>query len=1095
MLNIIYGRVRSGKTYLLTQSLIETLRSGNGDVVLIVPEQYSFQSEKDILEKIGSEYAARVRTLSFTRLMDEVGRECGGIAGKRINSGIRTIMISRAMNTVADSLTIFAKQAGNTKFASSVASAVAEMKQAAILPQRLLEVSQSMEDCRLKWKLHDLGLIMSAYDALTAHLFIDPADDMNRLARMLEGNRWFKDKHIFIDCFSGFTSGEFAVLENIIATAASVTVTLPCESAVDEDEGAGLFSNVSLTARRILDIAKAHGVEINEVNAGESRYDYSELKVLEKELFSFESAEAQAKGDRVRVFCGDYPTDEAAYAAATIKRLVREEGYRYRDFAVVARKADTYLRAVKNAMECYEVPVHTDSNESARDQAVSVFALSAIKAAFTFDTEEIMRWLKTGIAGYGDYETALLENYTFTWGINGKEWKDEWHKSPDGLTNRKSKDADSRLAQLETMRRDIVSKLSRFAKAFSGNATDMAKALYRLSEECAVSDNLSRKYSEIFAYDKNAAQVLRQSYGVFMAVLSDIAECYRDAQIDKETFITAFKAALNEYEIGTIPMGLDEVVFGSADRVIMGSPKIVFILGMNQNVFPAAVGGDGLISVRDRRAMIDMELPVSDRLFDSAVNEKFLFYSSACRASERVYFTYSKYNMSSEAIEISPYLLRINELFPESESAAESPLERIQSKASAKNVFADIYGENDAFSSSVKRYFATDGETDTALKSYLADASDSELSKDAAWALFGKNIHLSATRVDRFFGCPFSYFCKFGINAKPLEKSEMNALQRGSLAHYILEHILKEFGKGLSSMDETEIGQAIDRYVEEYIREIEADQLVDYRWQVMLKQVKELCIVLCGEMGSQLADTDFEPVGFEVTLEKGGIIEPVELDTGDGGKVILGGQVDRVDALKKGDENYVCVVDYKTGRKKFHLPDLLWGLNMQMLLYLYSAVKGGKYEGGVPAGVLYIPSERSIKDNSPKTDAYSGILLNDTDILTALDNSRSGRFIPVKYKKDGALSDAASQITFTEEEFGLLFNNAEAKLIEMGQRLHKGNVSADPLDGADTYADACKYCDYRAVCLREKDTVNRKVEKLKKEEIISVLRGESNGND
>ncbi|MBQ5810258.1 MAG: hypothetical protein IIW23_01610, partial [Clostridia bacterium] len=180
MLNIIYGRARSGKTYTLTQCLTESLRSGQSDVVLIVPEQYSFQSEKDILENIDKQYISRVKTLSFTRLLDEVSRSVGGVAGKKINGGIRTIMVNRAADMVADELVAFAKQAESITFASSLAGAIVEFKQAGITTKMLEDTSAEMEDCRLKWKLHDIALIMEAYDALIAGLFIDPADDMNR---------------------------------------------------------------------------------------------------------------------------------------------------------------------------------------------------------------------------------------------------------------------------------------------------------------------------------------------------------------------------------------------------------------------------------------------------------------------------------------------------------------------------------------------------------------------------------------------------------------------------------------------------------------------------------------------------------------------------------------------------------------------------------------------------------------------------------------------------------------------------------------------------------------------------------------------------
>ncbi len=1104
MLKIIFGRARSGKTYTLKNCLTETLRTGNSDVVLIVPEQYSFQSERDILEEIDSEYISRVKTLSFTRLLDEVGRECGGLAGKRINSGIRTIMVSRAIETVAQDLIAFAKQSGNINFASTMAGTIVEFKQAGISADILEETSAVMADSRLKWKLHDIALIMSAYDTLISRLFIDPADDMNRLAGMLDRNDWFAGKEIFIDCFKGFTRGEILVLEQIIRTAANVTITLPCDGTEDEEDGAGLFSNIKKTANDLLKRAKQYGVETECVDLSESFYDNRELRMLEKHLYSNEQYEFDQPTDRINICKADYPADEINFVARTIKRLVREEGYRFRDFVIIARDASAYDQLVARAMDSYGVPCHVDSRASAANQAVMVFALSSIDAAFNFNTESIIRWLKTGLAGYDDRQIAELENYTFIWNIRGKDWKTPWTNSPYGLDSRQPKDAADRLEKLESMRRDIVSRLFAFASSFGFGALGMAKAVYRFAVENRLPERLAEAYDNLAKKDKNAAEVLRQSYSVFMDILSDIAECYGDANISRDTFVSAFKVALTEYEIGTIPMGIDQVVFGSAGHIRTGRPRVAFLLGVNQDVFPATPRGEGLISVRERKTLIEMEIPVSDRLIDAAVDEKYMFYSAACCASERVYFVYSQANLSSEKMEPAPCLERVENIFKglckftEGSSDIRN-IEHIESMRSAKDTFAEIHSEDSPFAASVREYFGSMDENPVA--DYGAERSGF-LSADTAAKLFGKDVYLSASKVDKFYGCPFSYFCKYGLNAKKITKAEMTALERGSTVHYIMEQILKEHGKKISLLSDAELTDCIERYTADFLKEINAEGIDDYRWNTMVRQVKDLAKVLCAEMGKQLADSDFEPVGFEVTLEAEGDIKPVVLELEDGGRVILGGQVDRVDAWQNGEEKYVCVVDYKTGRKKFHLPDLLYGLNMQMMLYLYSALKrdNGKFAENNPAGILYIPSERNIEeaDGKPshKTEAYSGILIHDYDVLAALDKTKSGRYIPIKYKTNGELYADSEKLVLSKDEFELLFKNAEDKLVEMGKRLHLGDIEISPMDGADSSADACKYCDYRAVCRREKTQKNNKVEKkLLKADVLNILRGETDGEE
>ncbi|MBQ5810254.1 MAG: PD-(D/E)XK nuclease family protein, partial [Clostridia bacterium] len=914
----------------------------------------------------------------------------------------------------------------------------------------------------------------------------------------LQKEKWFAGKEIFIDCFKGFTRGEMLVLGQIIKTAANVTITLPCDSLIDEDGGAGLFSNVKKTAAQLVSMAKENGLSVNDVPMENSRYDSAALCELEKHLMAEDNFVCEEDAKDIAVCLCDYPSDEINFTARTIKNLVRTKGYRYRDFVIIARNAEKYSRVVERAMKCYDVPCHIDNRAAAKNQAVMVFALAAVESVRSYDTEAILRWLKTGLAGFDDKQIALLENYTYIWSISGKAWKEEWKASPYGIEKRQPKDAAEKLTVLEQMRQKIYSTLSRFEASFSGGAVDMSKALYRLAMDCNLPENLSALYKEIYAENKAEAQVLRQSYGVFMDVLSDISECFGSAGITREKYVSAFKAALSEYEIGTIPMGIDEVVFGSADHIRTGRPKVAFVLGVNQDVFPAAIKGEGLISVRDRQAMIRLQLPVGDRLIESAVDEKYMFYSAASCAGEKVYFLSSKADLSSEKLEASPYVERLKRMFPKLSVYAESAknsmdVQQVESIGSARNCFAAAFGKSSTFSASLENYFALCGKDMSSFSEINADKSGLTLSPDVARRLYGNDIRLSATKVDRFFSCPFSYFCTFGLNAKRLNKAEINALQRGSMVHFVLENALREFGKELAKVDDATLKNAISGYMNEYIKGIAAEDMNDYRWDTMVEQIKELTALLCEEMGKQLAESDFTPDGFEVDLKADGDILPVELEIGDGGRVVLGGQVDRVDTWANGETNYICVVDYKTGSKTFHLSDQLFGLNMQMLLYLYSAVrgKGGKYEGFIPAGILYIPSERSIDEKANKTEPYSGILLSEENVLTALDNSHSGRYIPVKYNKDQSIRANSKEIVFSGDEFNLLFDNAERKLIEMGRQLHGGNVAVAPVDGTDDKANACKYCDFRAVCGREKNQKNSKVEGRKKEQVIAELRGES----
>ena len=402
MLHLLLGRSGFGKTHTVLARLEELARTEEpGLLVLLVPEQFSFESERALLERLGPRLAGAVKVWSFTRLADAVSRELGGRAGRRMDDATRALLMSAALEQVSDRLTVYRRQAGDPEYVREMLSTLTEFRQCAVGPRQLEQAAAAVEEEALRQKLQDLSLILGAYDALTASAYVDPLDDLSVLADRLSESRIFCGARVFVDSFKGFTGQEMRVLEGILRRAREVTVTLCTDSPSDCTGGFGLFAPVSETAERLRDLAEKNGVPVAkaEVLERNCRSENEALRLVEAGCFRPGEKRMEEPTEAVTVAaCADIYA-ECAFAAREIHRLLRTEGGHFRDFAVVVRSTAEYEGVLDTALEKAGIAYYMDRREDLLSDALPVLVLSALRAAESWDTEEILRLMKTGLTG------------------------------------------------------------------------------------------------------------------------------------------------------------------------------------------------------------------------------------------------------------------------------------------------------------------------------------------------------------------------------------------------------------------------------------------------------------------------------------------------------------------------------------------------------------------------------------------------------------------------------------------------------------------------------------------------------------------------
>lgn len=1091
MLNFIYGRAATGKTT-KTLSLIEDQVKKGKNVVFIVPEQFTFESERAVLGLLGDKLYHNVTVLSFTSLADTLTRLCGGGSRSVLTDADKILFMNKTLLSLRDELYIWRRYLSSTGFASKIVDMIGEFKISAIFPSDLDEVAERLEPSALQEKIKALSLVYRTYDAMLSGKFIDPADKLDKLYNDLRLNNYFENKAVFIDGFKGFTGQQYRILDIILATADDVTVTALCDSICESKFD--IFSNTFDAVRKICDIAKRHRISIGDgILLEKAHYQSKDMECVENILLG-NSFECENECQNVTLCTAKTIADEVYFTARNIRRLVREKGYRYSDFVIIARNPEHYEDAIEREFSSHEISCFFDKRIPLTVSPLYAFIDAALNCIKSFDSDEIFRFIKTGLATDMTYEEICeLENYVLLWNISAAGWEVKWDMDPTGFSETDStreEEIKATLYRLDILKYKAVHPIFKLRLSFGETVREKAAAVVGLLEECNTANRMNSLLSFMSKdFSPEDVDALRQSWDSIMNVLDSIVRSFGDEQASCDQFKDMFRISCETTTIGRIPQMLDEVTFGAADRIRPSRPKVAFILGANQGIFPKLPENSSILGNAERRTLIAKGLEVRNKTLFQAVEENLLVYSCVSCPSEMLFISCNQTGAdgcSNEPAgffnELSNALKGARLYFEPQENLNEENLPETQE--SAFRTLCDFAGNNKIGTASLIEAVLTNQEKkDEFARIVSASAGyEKKLSEDKAKELFGKNIPISATRFDSYHGCHFKYFCKYGLKTNVLQPAKLDVMQRGTIVHYVLEKFCNAHMKDIEAVTIEQIRDETDKYIKDYFSAVRGSKfLFTARLKFLLSKIAQGITEVIGRIVDEFAQSSFRPEKCEVSIGNEGTIPTVVFPFGEDGKLSLYGSIDRLDRWG----SYIRIVDYKTGGKTFKLSDTLYGLNLQMLLYLYCVIRGNNkdYRGKKPAGILYLPSKKDINKTGL---AMNGIICENTDVIEAMEKENQGVFIP-KYKVNKDSSPSKSNTSFIPEEaFDTIFDYIEKLAYDMGQQLHKGNISVDPIESAED--SACKYCNYKTVCGIE-DAACRKTEKYSNEDIFEKMRG------
>ncbi len=1123
-LQFIFGNSGSGKSHCLYQNIIEqSIRYPEKNYLVLVPEQFTMQTQKDLCLMHPRGGIMNIDVLSFGRLAHRVFEEVGQDNRTVLDDEGKNLILRKIAGNYEDELTVLKGNLKKQGYISEVKSVISEFTQYGVDFERLDEFMDSISpDSYLYYKLKDIRKVYEGFEDYLSEKYITKEEMLDVLSDAVPRSNILKGSVVAMDGFTGFTPVQDRLLGELLKVCDKVMITVEMDEREDPfvyRHPYQLFALSKQMVTSLVKIARDTKTEMEDpvylYQKPPKRFEHNaELAFLESELFRYSGNQylrEDEPGDErsgyegaVSIHEARNPRAEAQYVAEGIRYLVREKGYRYRDVAVITADMNVYADALEKACGMFDIPVFMDHKKSILLNAFVEYLRSLLAMAeenFTYDS--VFRFLRTGLCGFTYEEVDRMENYCLALGIKGyKKWQQAWVRQT-------SEAGEAELQELNHLRVRFVEKIQNLVfvlKQRKKTVRDVTLAVYEFISEEKMQEQLSemeQKFQEKgeLALAKEYAQI----YRIVLELFDKFVELLGDEQISLKEYCDLLDAGLEEAKVGVIPPSLDQVVIGDVERTRIKNIKALFFVGANDTLLPGNASARGILSERDREQFLKGNIALSPGPKEEAYIQKFYLYMNLTKPSEYLYLSWSKVSGDGKGLRPAYLISDIRRLFPglrtvdeEKRAMAETELTRKTGILKVAEGIRDRRSGVDGDWKELYTWFWRDDKSKETLEEIL-DAGFlrreyPELGPERAKQLYPDPDRVSVTRMEQFASCAYAHFLSYGLRLSDRAEYSFEAMDLGNIAHQSLERFSRKADREKmrwEDLPEELRDELIDESVEESVIDYGNTVLFSSaRNEYMIARIKRLIRRSVWALTKQLEKGDFVPGGYEMKFGSG--------------------KIDRIDICEDDEGVYVKVTDYKTGMKSFDITALYHGLQMQLPVYLNAAlaVEKRKYPDKeiIPAGIFYYriqdpvvdrkESDEDVEKSILKELRLDGLVNGDEKVISHLERNLIGSslLIPVGRNKDGTLSKNSRALP--GDTFRAVLKYAQEKEKKICAEIRAGEVSAAPYEmGGDT---GCDYCVYRDICgfdIRIEGCKYRRLEKYSMEEVIAKMMLETERRD
>lgn len=1103
-LQFILGNSGSGKSHLLYEKMIlESRLHPECNYMVIVPEQFTMQTQKDLVMRHPDGGIMNIDVLSFRRLAHRIFEEVG--ADKRIvltETG-KNLMIRKVAIEQKQKLKVLGAKMNLPGYVSEVKSILSELMQYEITDFELNEMMEYVKNRPLLHaKLADVRELYQAFLNYQRERFMKPEELLDVLCQVTERSSLLTKSTIALDGFTGFTPSQMNVIRELLKLCPNVLVTVTIDareaffSEIQEHE---LFALSKKMIKSLSELAQKTGTELEEpVILGTQELPRFEkggdLYHLEQNLFRRKRQIYQGEMKEISLHVSQNPAAEVHFAARTINRLVQEEGYRYRDIAVITGNLSSYDNYVKKIFPMYGVSAFIDETRHILLNPCLEFIRGALMAVEKdFSAEAVFRYLRTGMAGLSSDEIDRMENYVLAAGIRGrKKWETPWQYCPKDMTPEEVQSCDA-------SRISVMEKLSGFADRMHGNGVvlrEYVRALYDLLVQCQVQQQLKdREIALLNAGAKEEAKEYDQIFAILIQLFDEMAELLGEEVVSSREFAEILDAGFAEAKVGIIPPGIDQVQVGDIERSRLANIKVLFFLGLNDGWVPARGENSGIVSDMERELLQETGIALAPSARENSYIQRFYLYQNLTKPQKRLYLSWCSTSGDGTVMRPSYLAATLLRMFPQlkvqEEQEIGTSIHQVTSKQNGMLYLTQGLqrirnGQEDpAWMELYQQYIQDEAYQERVqelVKAAFTNGRQGKLSFTTTKELYGEIMKNSVTRLEQFASCAFAHFAQYGLHLSERELYGIKPADIGILFHRAMELFSRQLQKEQRDWaqityeeQKAVMEHCVDQVSEEYGLSALKDSARD---AYTIRRLKRILGRSVWALHEQLKAGTFRPAAFEVSFEDAGNLEAVHVKFGEHGKLRLQGRIDRIDTAETEDTVYIKIMDYKSGMAQFDPVSLYYGLQLQLVVYLNAALeleqKLNPEKKVLPAGIFYYrmqdpvleleegADEEKMRKKLLKKLRPDGLVNEEDQVLRLFDQNLHGDslVIPVGLKKDGSLKAASS--TASALQFRQLSGFVTKKMTQMAEQIMEGEVGAAPF--VDEKSSACEFCAYADVC-------------------------------
>lgn len=1109
-MNIYYGRESIDKEKFIFDEIGKCGYSAERPVWVIVPDQYTLESERQAFRLLDVKSLIGLDVYSFSRLSHNLVGEVFGSNHNFIDKYGRHMLLRKIAKEQEENLQVYKSNLQKSAFTEMANDLISELKQYNISPEKFEEIYAGLgDDALIKKKLADLSIIYREYEKALQGKYLDSEAFLDLFRESIEKSDNIADVRIWIYGFDSFSPKNIQVIQSLALKVKEVNLVLTYDKDCrDEDLFAlpkgiirnfqMMFSENHLKIEKICnDYLKNCGdLCLEKEDAQDDNHKNPALSHLENELYAtipiemnIEDGEKDYISEGITICEAANFYSEAESAATYILYLLREKGYRYRDIVLICNDQTTRGNILSRVFEEYGIPMFRDEKRKIINANPAICLISMLEAvANKFRTSDIFRVLKSGLTRFSVDEVETLENYVIKYRIKGNMWKSPFKYGDFEYS-------EEELEKINCYRTRIVDLLTELEQIVKESVTvrDFVEKYYIFLKERAELEGNLKTFME-FQFDHSGEAYVdetRQIFSMVMDILNQIVEIIGNDQFEFDEFIDLFKVGLSEVEVGRLPSSIDDLVLGTMQRTRTSGAKALIIVGANEGVLPASTSGNGLFATEELEFLAEQGYTLGKLEKVRLQEERLAIYRNLAKPSRHLWIGYSIGDLEGKEIRRSDIVETILGIFPGLEvhkdiMNEDSELNLVGGKFSTLRHLSDALrvcnnGGNrlsPVWEQVENWYEKNASQSLNVIKNGLCfDNKVNPLREELADLLFKNDFQgdktLSPSRLEKYSRCPFSYFVSYGLHPTEIRKFEVASREIGDVYHSCIMRVTRKLTNEniWNTVSDERCQQLLKNAIEIETRSYRGG-LFDFGKEEAYKKrrIEETCMKSLKVLIRHVREGKVKDSKFEVKFGKGREIDPIMVQMDSGEKMYIEGAIDRLDYL---ENDRVKIIDYKSGNLNLDISEVEAGYRLQLMLYVKAAQEGVRKPAGMFYFHIHSPKlkdvygemsdefEKMIRDELNKGFKLNGIIISDKETVDAIagDFEKNSDIVDVGIKKDGTLKGKA---LISEEDFINLQEAVISKVTELIVHMENGNIDIYPMKvGGGT---SCDYCDLKGIC-------------------------------